>query len=246
MKKFLSILIAFAMIFALASCGGNDKKVNDKKDKETVKKEDVVTSTLEENEEPAENDEEKEELQQEAQPSVKEEIKKPSEDKKEDKLPPAAEDNKTPEKPQPSNPPKEEESAPQVKTVGYALADVFKANASSDCNAIANKLIADGALAPIGQSLGTMEVEEGYLTGFDNEEIKGFKKGVMFAPMMGTIPFVGYVFELASADDAAAFTAKLKSASNLRWNICTSADEKVVTSVGNKVFFVMSPLSFEE
>ncbi len=242
MKKLLSILIALAMVFALASCGGNEK-ANDKKDKETVNKEDVVASTEEEKDETSEKEEEKEEVKDE----VKEENKKPSEDKKEDKVPPAADDNKAPVQSEPANPPKqEEESAPQSNTVGYTLADVFKANASSDLNTIANKLIAAPALSPIGQSLATMDVEEGYLTGFDNEEIKGFKKGVMFAPMMGTIPFVGYVFELASADEVSAFTAKLKSASNLRWNICTSADEKVVTSVGNKVFFVMSPLSFEE
>ncbi len=234
MKKLLSILIALAMVFALASCGG--EKANDKKDKETVNKQEDVTSIEEEMEETSEEKEE-----------VKEENKKPSEDKKGDSVPPANSGNTTtPEEPKPSNPPKEEESTPQSKTVGYTLADVFKANASSDCNTIANKLIAHSVLAPIGQSLGTMEVEEGYLTGFDNEEIKGFKKGVMFAPMMGTIPFVGYVFELASANDADAFTAKLQACSNLRWNICTSADEKVVLSAGNKVFFVMSPLSFEE
>lgn len=244
MKKLLSVLIVLAMVFALASCGG--KKANDKKDKETVNKQDVVTSIEDEKDETSEKEEVKDE-KEDIKNEVKEENKKPSEDKKEDKVPPATDDNKAPVQPQPSNPPKQEEQTPsQPKTVGYTLADVFKANSSSDLNTIANKLIAAPALSPIGQSLAAMDIEEGYLTGFDNEEIKGFKKGVMFAPMMGTIPFVGYVFELASADDVAAFTAKLKSASNLRWNICTSADEKVVTSVGNKVFFVMCPLNFEE
>ena len=36
----------------------------------------------------------------------------------------------------------------------------------------------------------TMPVEEGWLAGFDNE-ITGFSDGVMFSPMIGTIPFVG-------------------------------------------------------
>ena len=33
---------------------------------------------------------------------------------------------------------------------------------------------------------------------------------------------------------------------NLAWNICTQADQMMVESVDNTVFFVMSPLSFEE
>ena len=32
-------------------------------------------------------------------------------------------------------------------------------------------------------------------------QIKGFKEGVMFAPMIGVIPFVGYVFDLADGTD---------------------------------------------
>lgn len=91
-----------------------------------------------------------------------------------------------------------------------------------------------------------MEIEPGYLTGFDNTEITGFKEGAVFMPMIGTIPFVGYVFTLENAADAPAFISKLKSAANLRWNICTSADEMVAGSAGNKVFFVMCPTEFAE
>jgi len=91
-----------------------------------------------------------------------------------------------------------------------------------------------------------MSVEEGYLTGFGNAEIKGFKEGAMFAPMIGTIPFVGYVFTLENADKASDFIAQLKKNANLRWNICTEADEMITGNVGNKVFFVMSPVSFEQ
>ena len=38
----------------------------------------------------------------------------------------------------------------------------------------------------------------------------------------------------------------LKANANLRWNICTTADEMVAGSVGNKVFFVMCPTEFTE
>ena len=68
----------------------------------------------------------------------------------------------------------------------------------------------------------------------------------MFAPMIGTIPFIGYVFTLSDASQASSLIATLKANADLRWNICTSADEMVAGSSGNKVFFVMSPISFEE
>ena len=89
-------------------------------------------------------------------------------------------------------------------------------------------------------------VSEGLLTGFDNTEIKGFSNGVMFAPSIGTIPFVGYVFELSDGTDADAFVKTLKDSANPRWNICTEAEQTVVEKIGNKVFFLMCPKSFEE
>ena len=92
---------------------------------------------------------------------------------------------------------------------------------------------------------GAIEVEEGYLSGFDNVEIKGFKSGAMFAPMIGSIPFVGYVFELENEADVPNFIKTLEDNANLRWNICVTADEMVSGSVGNKVFFVMAPASFD-
>ena len=92
---------------------------------------------------------------------------------------------------------------------------------------------------------GATPIEPGLLSGFDNTEIKGFKEGVMFAPMMSSIAFVGYVFTLEDGVSASDFIASLKKNANLRWNICVEAEEMVTGSVGNKVFFVMSPKSFE-
>ncbi len=130
-------------------------------------------------------------------------------------------------------------------TVAQALAAEFKALAATetDAQAIADKLAASAAVAAIGPA--TMPVEEGFLTGFDNYEVKGFEAGVMFAPMIGTIPFVGYVFSLADGADADAFVKGLEDNANLRWNICTQADEMVAVAEGNFVFFVMAPASFE-
>ena len=93
---------------------------------------------------------------------------------------------------------------------------------------------------------GATPVEPGLLSGFDNTEIKGFKEGAMFGPMMGTIPFVGYIFVLEDGADVDAFKTTLKDSANLRWNICTEAEELTVDNEGNTVFFLMSPKAFEQ
>lgn len=102
---------------------------------------------------------------------------------------------------------------------------------------IANELITNPMIqfAPI-----VMPVEPGYLNGFSNE-ISGFESGAIFAPMIGSIPFVGYVFNVE--EDVDGFVQQLKDNADLRWNICTQADEMVCEAEGNTVFFVMAPLS---
>lgn len=94
-------------------------------------------------------------------------------------------------------------------------------------------------------SMAAIEVEAGFLSGFDNAEIKDFKSGVMVAPMIGSIPFVSYVFELEEGADSEAFVKTLTDNANLRWNICVTADEMASGTEGNFVFFVMAPTSFE-
>ena len=132
------------------------------------------------------------------------------------------------------------------ETVGNQLLAAFEATAANgNALAVAEALVASPAVEALS-GLGAMEVEEGYLTGFDDTEIRGFKECAMFAPMIGTIPFVGYVFTIEDEANAPAFIETLESAANLRWNICTAADEMVSGSVGNKVFFVMCPTSFAE
>ena len=116
---------------------------------------------------------------------------------------------------------------------------VVKADSSISLEDLAEKLITNEAIV-FGPAV--MPVEEGYLNGF-TDEIKGFKEGVLFGPMIGSIPFIGYVFH---TDDAAALTATLKEKADLRWNVCTQADEMVVESVKDTVFFVMAPMSFDE
>lgn len=116
-------------------------------------------------------------------------------------------------------------------------------NKDADALAIAEHLVGTEKILFSGMGV---EIEPGYLSGFDNFEVTGFEKGAMFAPMMGTIPFVGYVFQLAEGTDVETFKVSLKDNANLRWNICTEAEEMVVENDGNTVFFVMCPKTLEE
>ena len=116
------------------------------------------------------------------------------------------------------------------------------ANPSATAEEIAAALAADPSIPFFPMS---MAVEPGYLAGFDNE-VKGFEKGAMFGPMIGSIAFVGYVFDLAEGADVAAFINGLLADCNLRWNVCVAADQAVAGSKGNRVFFVMCPTTHGE
>lgn len=140
----------------------------------------------------------------------------------------------------------EAETSATEGTLAQVLLDDFKTKMASDtaytANEMANALLENDSI-PFGPA--AMDVEPGFLNGF-TEEITGFSEGTMFGPMIGSIPFIGYIFTLEDGADVNAFMQTLKDKSDLRWNICTQADEKVCENVGNTVFFAMSPLSFEE
>ncbi len=138
-----------------------------------------------------------------------------------------------------------EETTAAATTVAATFTAAFKAEAVKEgatANAIATALSTNETVAfmPMVQ-----DMEAGYLAGFD-ADITGFKACTAFMPMIGTIPFVSYVFELEADADADAFITTLKDNANLRWNICTAAEEMLVETEGNFVFFIMAPLSFEQ
>lgn len=135
----------------------------------------------------------------------------------------------------------EPQTDPAPTTVGTKLLADFKTMADKTPQEIADALLTNEVIQFMPA---TMPVEEGFLNGF-NDEIKGFEEGVMFGPMIGTIPFVGYIFTVAESD-VDAFVNTLKDNANLRWNICTEAEEMICEAVGNTVFFVMCPTEFEE
>lgn len=130
-------------------------------------------------------------------------------------------------------------------TLGEILLADFTERAADE--AATAQEIADGLMTNPAILFGpvTMPVEQGLLTGFGNAEITGFKEGVTFAPMIGSIAFVGYVFDLEEGTDSAAFIQTLKDNADPRWNICVEAEETICEQVGNKVFFVMCPKSLE-
>lgn len=140
----------------------------------------------------------------------------------------------------PTPTPTEEAKTPE--TVGEKLYAEFKANHEGTALEIAERIIGNEIIQFFG---GAMAVEEGLLSGFDNFEVKGFKEGAMFGPMMGSIAFVGYIFTLEDGADVEAFKTGLKDNANLRWQICVQAEELIVENEGNTVFFLMCPKTFE-
>ncbi len=134
------------------------------------------------------------------------------------------------------------------ETVGSTLLGVFNdlmadEAAGHDAVTLADKLVTHESILFSG---GAMEVEAGFLQGFDNYEVTGFEQGAMFAPMIGSIPFVGYVFTLPADADVDAFVTGLKDNANLRWQICVEAEEMICEANGNTVFFLMCPTTFEQ
>lgn len=134
------------------------------------------------------------------------------------------------------------EKRPTYGPVGEPLVVTFEENADKSAQEIADLLLTDPGLGFMGA---TMPVEEGLLNGFGNAEIKGFDEGVMFGPAIGTIPFIGYVFTLSEDTNVKDFKQTLQDNADLRWNICTEADELVVEDEGDKVIVIMTPNEFD-
>lgn len=137
---------------------------------------------------------------------------------------------------------KEEQKVEEPKTIASKLVQLFESEIKKDNNIenVATKIAESEIIVPQTQ---TFNVEEGdFLSGFATE-IKGYKKVVGITPMISTIPFIAYVFEVDKPEE---FVKTLEENANLRWNICVEADEMKTSIVDNYVFFIMSPKTFEE
>lgn len=126
------------------------------------------------------------------------------------------------------------QEVPKGDTVGTKLFSAFAQSISTtkDLKATAEE-ISDSKIS--GYECAVNEMSEGFLNGFD-ADITGFNKCYGFGPMIGSIPYVCYLFE---TDDANALKENLLKHADPRWNICTEADETVCEIYGDYVFFVM-------
>ncbi len=216
MKKLFALILSAAMLLSFAACGGKEEAETD-----TTKKE-IPTFELTD---PAEEND----------VIVDDEMNQP-----------AAPGEGPEEMPGVDAPVVDGEGDAPVangESAAQTLLNVFYneigANPEATAEELANAVVAHESIQFMPM---VMTAEEGYLAGFNNE-IKGFESGATFAPGIATIPFVGYIFKLADGADVEAFKATLKAEANLRWNICTEAEEMVCENVGNTVFFLMCPVS---
>lgn len=119
-------------------------------------------------------------------------------------------------------------------TQGEKLFVEFKneIESSGDINAAAEKVAAASEL-----SCQVQDMTEGFFPGFSTD-VTGFKTSVGIFPIIGSIPFVCYIFEAENPDT---FAADLTETADPRWNICTEAEETICRVVDNYVFFAMCP-----
>ncbi len=140
---------------------------------------------------------------------------------------------------------------PQVEenTTGAKLWAEFQQAVTQNNNAtpkeLATTLVESMADKFFGEAT-QLEKDAEFFTGFDNYRITGYRDGAVYMPMMGSIAFVGYVFEVEDGTDPAAFLKNLTDNCNPRWNICVEADQVVAGAIGNRVFFLMCPKTMGE
>lgn len=130
----------------------------------------------------------------------------------------------------------------EEKSIALTLSEQFKEEMKKekDIKKVA-EIISQNKVLQISTNVESLKKSD-YLSGFQTE-IKGHNKVVTIRPMISTIPFIAYIFETENAEK---FAEELKSNADLRWNVCTEADDLEVTVVDNYVFFIMSPTNFEE
>lgn len=138
------------------------------------------------------------------------------------------------------------EQEQQSTDYNQLLLDRFTEYLSASDDASAESIAAYLCQMDFPLDLSAAPVEGGWLSGLD--EFDQFDDGAMFAPMIGSIPFVGYVFVIGQDVDPAEYIATLEAQANPRWNVCTEADciltQSFQDETRNVVLFVMAPASY--
>jgi len=128
------------------------------------------------------------------------------------------------------------------KSVAETLAQQFKEEIKNEKDIVkVASSIAENKVLEIATDVAVLGVED-YISGFQTE-IKNFNQAVVIRPVIGSIPFIAYIFDVEHGQD---FAKNLKENADLRWNICTEADEMKAEVFDHYVFFVMSPKSFDQ
>jgi hypothetical protein len=140
---------------------------------------------------------------------------------------------------------------PQVEenTIGAKQWAEFQQAVTENANATPEEIAAALAESTADLFFGTaspLEENAEFFAGFDNYRITGYRSGAVYMPMIGSIPFIGYVFALEDGTDPAAFLKSLTDNCNPKWNICVEADQVVAGAIGNRVFFLMCPKTMGE
>ena len=131
------------------------------------------------------------------------------------------------------------------ETMWNAFQDAITANPTVSMEELANTLVTNPVIQFFGGAM-PLDASSEYFTGFGEYKITGFESAAVYMPMMGSIAFVGYVFDLAEGTDVNTFIKGLTDNADPRWNICVEADETLVGYYGNTVFFLMCPASMGE
>lgn len=127
-------------------------------------------------------------------------------------------------------------------TIGTILANNFEKEIikSNDINLVLENLSKTKEL-DIMMDITKLEEDNKNLSGF-SKEITNYNEVYVMRPMIGTIPFISYVFV---SDNVNELEKEIKDSYDLRWNVCTVADSMNMKIVDNYLFFVMSPDSFD-
>ena len=129
-------------------------------------------------------------------------------------------------------------------TMGAALWNTFQEtlteNPEISMEELSNTIIQNPVIEFAGIAT-PLEVDAEYFPGFDEYCITGYESAASFGPIIGSIAFIGYVFDLDDNTDVNEFVTSLTDNCNPDWNICVSAEQTVAGAMDDKVFFVMCP-----